>query len=34
VGGEGLCSEPGVSGAEAVSVVGTFRFVSLIRWQN
>jgi hypothetical protein len=34
VSGEGSCDAPGVSGDRSIEVVGTFRFVALIRWQN
>ncbi len=34
VAGEGSCSGPGVSGDRTVTVVGNFRFIAGIRWQN
>ena len=34
VAGEGSCAAPGIVGDRSVSVVGSFRFVAPIRWQN
>ncbi|HEX6278109.1 MAG TPA: hypothetical protein VFZ53_33925 [Polyangiaceae bacterium] len=34
VSGDGSCATPGTSGDRSVAVVGTFRFVAPIRWQN
>jgi len=34
VSGRGSCSTPGTNGARSVAVLGSFRFVAPIRWQN
>ena len=32
--GDGTCSAPGTTGDRSVSVVGFFRFIARVRWQN
>jgi len=32
--GDGSCSAPGTSGDRSVNVVGSFRFIARVRWQN